>query len=495
MMRGIHPMPKETTMLQTILTIEDDSLIRETLVEWLEDNGFATLMARNGKEGIDVFNQGHPDLVLLDLTMPGINGLAVLQTIRRLNPDVPVIIVSGRNDIKAAISAFKAGAWDYITKPIVSMDMLRATILNALEKKDLKEKVKRAEKRYSTLIQNLPIIVFTLKKHFHIDFINRTCEKLLGYSNIQLSEKKGLFFKRIPKEDRRNFFMSLRSWFTQSNTPFSLEFTFKHKRGYLVHLQARSIGLSSPETPQSPQLVEGVIMDVTEHHFLEEVLLQREKLNLLGAMSSEMAHQFRNPLMSLGGFARILQHKHPQIKETEIILSEAKKLEDILAGINEYIKPVPITPQKCSVNDLLSFSLDMLKELLERQGITYTLNLTDPLSTIRSDENLIRQVFISLITQVASLTHNGRMSFSSYETSQHVCIELGITPKIPEIEQPGLTLIPFACQQENTMAGTYRMVKNIGGYLSLNQEDNTTAFTLSLPKTYLPELQELDENL
>lgn len=495
MMRGIHTMPKETTMLHTILTIEDDSLIRETLVDWLEDNGFATLMARDGREGLEVFNQRHPDLVLLDLTMPGINGLAVLQTIRRQDPDMPVIIISGRNDIKAAISAFKAGAWDYVTKPIVSMDILRATILNALEKKDLKEKIKQAEKRYSTLIQNLPIIVFTLKKNFRFEFINRTSETILGYSNEQLSEKKGFFFKNIPKENRKDFFVSLRSWFTQSNTPFSLEFTFKHKRGYLVHLQARSIGISNPETLQSPEHVEGVIMDVTEHHFLEEVLLQREKLNLLGAMSSEMAHQFRNPLMSLGGFARILQHKHPHIKETEIILSEAKKLEDILAGINEYIKPVPLTPQECSVNDLLSFSLDMLNELLDRQKITYTLNLTDPISPIRSDENLIRQVFVSLITQVTSLTHNARITFSSYETAQHVCVELGIIPKIPEIEQPGLTLMPFTHQQDNTMAGTYRMVKNIGGYLSLNQEDHATSLTLSLPKTYLPELQELEGNL
>ncbi|MDD2220208.1 MAG: response regulator [Desulfoplanes sp.] len=482
-------------MPHTILTIEDDTLIRDTLVDWLENNGFSALKARSGREGIDVFNQKHPDLVLLDLTMPEINGLTVLKTIRLQDPDVPVIIVSGRNDIKAAISAFKAGAWDYVTKPIASMDIFKATILNGLEKKDLKEKVKHAEERYSTLIQNLPIIVFALKKNFHIDFINRTCEEILGYSDIQLIENKGLFFKRIPKENRKEFFMSLRSWFTQSNTPFSLEFKFKHKRGYLMHLQARFIGLSNPKSSENPERVEGVIMDVTEHHFLEEVLVQREKLNLLGAMSSEMAHQFRNPLMSLGGFARILQHKHPLIKETEIILSEAKKLESILEGINEYIKPVPITPKECSVNDLLSFSLDMLKELLNRQGVKYTLNLTDPLSVIKSDENLIQQVFISLITQVASLAHNTRITFSSYETSQHVCIELDIAPKIIKIEQPGFTLMPFECRQDSTMAGTYRMVKNIGGYLSLRQEENTTSFTLSLPKIYLLGLQELEENI
>ena len=481
-------------MPHVILTIEDNDIIRETLVDWLKDNGFSALTARNGEEGIEVFKREHPDLVLLDLTMPGMNGINVLETIRKLDADIPVVIVSGRNDIKDAISAFKAGAWDYVTKPILSMDRLKATILNGLEKKDLKEKIKHAEKRYHTLIQNLPIIAFALNQEFRIDFINKTCKNILGYSDMEILEHKGLFFHRVPREDRRNIFQSLRSCFLQSNTPFSLEFRFKHKRGYTVHLQARSIVLSTSKNQQNAEHIEGVIMDVTEHRFLEEVLLQREKLNLLGAMSSEMAHQFRNPLMSLGGFARILKHKHPAIKEVEIILSEAKKLEELLAGIDQYIKPVPITPTECCVNDLLRFSMDMLKELLSRNAITCTLHLKEPLSSIRSDENLIRYIFISLITQVATLTHDTDITFSSHETTRHVGIDLVITPKIPELKHPGLSLIPFEHQKDDTLAATYRMIKNIGGYLSLKQEPEATVFHMSLPRIYIPEQENMAEN-
>ncbi|WP_462325063.1 response regulator [Desulfoplanes sp.] len=482
-------------MAYSILTIEDDDIIRETLVEWLEDNGFTPLMASDGQEGIAIFGREHPDLVLLDLTMPGMSGLAVLQTIRQQDQDTPVVIVSGRNDIRDAISAFKAGAWDYVTKPILSMAMLKATILNCLEKKDLKEKVKRAEERYSQLIQNLPIIIFALRKDFSIDFINQTCQTLLGFKDSELMENKGLFFRQVPKEDRKETIRSFKTCFRQSSAPFSLEFRFRHKRGYFVHLQARSIVLSRPDEPATAHRIEGVIMDVTEHHFLEEVLVQREKLNLLGTMSSEIAHQFRNPLMSLGGFARLLHNKHPEIKEAGIVLSEAKKLEELLANVDEYIRPLPFSPAPCRINDLLGFSIGMLKELFEKYHVTHTMHVAEPITTIMSDESTIRQTFVSLFTQIVPQAHDGRIRFASYETSRHVCIELLIAPNIPELPPPGLSLVPFEREQDNTMAATYRMVKNIGGYISLKQETDATSVTITLPKTFKPGLRGIDEEI
>ena len=481
-------------MKHTVLTIEDDDIIRETMAEWLEDNGFIPLTASNGQKGIETFNRKHPDMVLLDLTMPGMNGLAVLNAIRQQDPDTPVIVVSGRNDIRDAISAFKAGAWDYVTKPILSMDILKTTILNSLEKKDLKEQVKQAEKRYSQLIQNLPIIIFALSKDFSIDFINQASLAILGFKDSELMKNRGLFFKRIPKEDRKEIVRSFKTCFRKSNTPFSLDFRFRHSQGYFIHLQARSIVLSSPGDPQKTRRVEGVLMDVTEHHFLEEVLVQREKLNLLGAMSSEIAHQFRNPLMSLGGFARILHNKHPDIKEAGIVLSEAKKLEELLANVDSYIRPVPFSPVPCQVNELLMFSIGMLKELFEKYQVTHALDLAESIPAIMSDENTIRQSFISLLSQIVPLTQDGRIRFASYETSQHVCMELLITPIIQGLKRPGLSLIPFEQNQDNnTMAATYRMVKNIGGYLSTRQELDATSVTITLPKIFRQGLEGMQD--
>ncbi|GAU08094.1 response regulator [Desulfoplanes formicivorans] len=480
-------------MEHTVLTIEDDQIIRETLVEWLEDNGFTPLMASSGAEGLATFAREHPDMVLLDLTMPGMNGLSVLRAIREQDPDVPVIIVSGRNNIADVISAFKAGAWDYVTKPILSMDMLKATILNCLEKKELKEQIKQVEERYSQLVQNLPIIIFALRKDFSIDFINRTSQAILGFSAHELMEKRGLFFQRIPKEDRKEIIRSFTTCFRQSTTPFSLEFRFKHKQGYFIHLQAKSIVLVNPDNPQTPRRIEGVLLDVTEHHFLEEVLVQREKLNLLGTMSTEIAHQFRNPLMSLGGFARILHNKYPDIKEAEIVLSEAKKLEELLANVDEYIRPVSFSPTSCQINDLLMSSIGMLKELFIRHQVDHSMDLTPNIPPIMSDENTIRQILISLISQIVPQARHGRIRFASHATSQHVGITVSIAPSIKELKHPGLSVLPFEKEQDNSMAATYRMVKNIGGYISFKQSTDRTSVTITLPKTFSQELVGMSE--
>jgi PAS domain S-box-containing protein len=484
--------PGKGLMKHSVLTIEDDPIIRETLVEWLRDNGFAPLMASSGQQGLEIFDREHPDMVLLDLTMPGMNGLRVLGAIRERDPDVPVIIVSGRNNITDVIAAFKAGAWDYVTKPILSMDMLKATILNCLEKKELREQIQQVEERYSHLVQNLPIIIFALGKNFSIDFINRTCHSILGFHAHELMESRGLFFQRIPKEDRKEIIRTFTTCFQQSTTPFSLEFRFRHKQGYVIHLQARSIVLANADNPRTPHSIEGVLLDVTEHHFLEEVLVQREKLNLMGTMSTEIAHQFRNPLMSLGGFARLLHNKYPHIKEAEIVLSEAKKLEQLLANVDEYLRPGSFTPAPCRINDLLMSCTGMLKELFAKHHVHHRLDLTQPIPAIMSDEDSIRQILISLISQIVPLASNGRIRLASHATSQHVSITVFITPGIKGLKHPGLSVLPFEREQDNTMAATYRMVKNIGGYISIKQHPQGTSVTITLPEVFNQELVETD---
>jgi PAS domain-containing protein len=103
----------------------------------------------------------------------------------------------------------------------MSMDILKATILNCLEKKDLKEQIKQAEERYSQLIQNLPIVIFALRRDFSIDFINQASQAILGFKARELMENRGLFFRRIPKEDRKEIARSFKTCFRESNTPFS----------------------------------------------------------------------------------------------------------------------------------------------------------------------------------------------------------------------------------------------------------------------------------
>ncbi len=121
-----------------ILSIEDDSEVRTVIVEYLTSKGYVTLEAEDGEAGLSLFAEESPDLVLLDLRLPGIDGLEVLSQISKDAPEIPVIIVSGKETIKDASDCLKSGAWDYITKPLFDLQVLDIAVHNVLERAKLK---------------------------------------------------------------------------------------------------------------------------------------------------------------------------------------------------------------------------------------------------------------------------------------------------------------------------------------------------------------------
>jgi DNA-binding response OmpR family regulator len=110
-----------------ILVIEDEPRILGFLARGLEAEGFTVDAARNGREGLKRARRDQYDLVLLDLLLPGLDGLSVLHELNRLRPDMPVVIVSARSDLQTKLRGFGLGAADYLSKPF-SFDELIARI-------------------------------------------------------------------------------------------------------------------------------------------------------------------------------------------------------------------------------------------------------------------------------------------------------------------------------------------------------------------------------
>ncbi len=123
-----------------ILIVDDEHLIRWSFSKKLESWGYFTETASNGKETIDLMKNFNPDLVLLDLNLPDINGLHLLKEIKSLSPSIPVIIITAYGTIEQAVQAIRDGAYDFITKP-VNYENLQNTIKNALEITTLKEEI------------------------------------------------------------------------------------------------------------------------------------------------------------------------------------------------------------------------------------------------------------------------------------------------------------------------------------------------------------------
>ncbi len=125
-------------MKKQILVVDDENSILQSVTDILEDEGFKVDTALDGESALRHMEEALPDLVLLDIWMPGIDGLEVLRRIRSDWPFVPVIIMSGHGTVETAVKATKLGAYDFIEKPL-SYEQLVLTIQNALKYHDLQE--------------------------------------------------------------------------------------------------------------------------------------------------------------------------------------------------------------------------------------------------------------------------------------------------------------------------------------------------------------------
>ena len=121
---------------EKILVVDDEEAIREVVSTLLESQGFACKVFSNGRLALEGFQKDTYDLVLSDIVMPEMDGLKLLAELRRLDPDVPVIMVTAMHDIAIALEAIRAGAYDYILKPF-EKDQLHLSVERALEHRRL----------------------------------------------------------------------------------------------------------------------------------------------------------------------------------------------------------------------------------------------------------------------------------------------------------------------------------------------------------------------
>lgn len=120
-----------------LLIIDDDTIVRQSLAAYLEDSGFDILEADQGIAGLELFRAHRPDVVLTDLRMPALDGLSLLERVRQLSPETPVIVMSGVGVMGDVVKALRLGASDFLIKPLVDMEVLVHAVRKSLERRDL----------------------------------------------------------------------------------------------------------------------------------------------------------------------------------------------------------------------------------------------------------------------------------------------------------------------------------------------------------------------
>lgn len=186
--------------MNKVLIIDDEKQILDSLSSILKDDGFQVFSAREGREGLKLFDTVKPDIVLLDVWMPGLDGLQVLKMIKEKDNDAVVIVISGHGTISTAVEAVKIGAYDFLEKPL-SIDKVLEVISRGLageEKKtgiteEVKVGISKGPAIYKQKTIGKSIVVYGVGLHSGVK---------TGMILLPMPEGTGIVFEHIPDGER-----------------------------------------------------------------------------------------------------------------------------------------------------------------------------------------------------------------------------------------------------------------------------------------------------
>ena len=155
-----------TTQQHSILYIDDDQMSRELIGDFLRENGYSVLLAENGEEGLNLFARYAPDLVLLDLRMPHMDGLEVLKHLRSRDNDLPVLVISGVGDMEDVIQAIRTGATNYVVKSLENLDILKEATELAIGQLELLREKRRSQQKLAEALEEKSFYLTQLEAVF-----------------------------------------------------------------------------------------------------------------------------------------------------------------------------------------------------------------------------------------------------------------------------------------------------------------------------------------
>ncbi|MBI2401714.1 MAG: sigma-54-dependent Fis family transcriptional regulator [Gemmatimonadetes bacterium] len=189
-----------------ILIVDDELSVRKSLEEWFREDGFQVETAEDGEAALKKMLAGPYDIIIIDLKMPGMDGMTLQKRVREVDRDATIIILTAYASVETAVEALKQGAFDYLTKP-VDPDDLSHVVQNALRQKELAEENLRLKEKVSELSLPTPIIGQSPKMQHVLDLLRTVAET---DSTVVIRGESGtgkeLIARAIHAQSRRRYF-------------------------------------------------------------------------------------------------------------------------------------------------------------------------------------------------------------------------------------------------------------------------------------------------
>ncbi len=423
----------------TILIIEDEAVVRQSMADHLEDLLYRVLVAENGRVGLDVFEREKVDLVLVDLRMPEMGGLEVLGRIAQMDPELPMIVVSGTGLIDDAIGALHRGAWDYVLKPIKDFSVLIRAIDNALEKAQLKRenrryqqhleqmvlertgeleranrKLRESEQQLRSILDNIRTGIIIVYAHSRqIAYANPTAAEMIESTPEEIV---GCRCNDVlcPEEAGSCPVLDLGAEVDSSERILS---TTTGRQIPVLKTAARTIFQGQECLLESFVDLTAQKAAAAEKASLESQLRQAQKMEALGTLAGGIAHDFNNVLSAVIGYAELCSldiddPSHPMHQKLQSILHAGNRAKDLVGQIltfsrmqEHHLAPVSIAP-------IVQETLKLLKASLPADIVVE--NNIATRQKVMADATQIHQVIMNLCTNAyhAMEENGGRLRVS-----------------------------------------------------------------------------------
>jgi DNA-binding NtrC family response regulator len=333
-----------------ILIVDDELSVRSSLQEWFREDGFRVETAEDGQAALRAMDRGPFDIILLDLKMPGMDGIAVQKRVREIDPAATIIILTAYASVQTAVEALKLGAFDYVTKP-VDPDDLSNLVRNALQTRALAEENVRLKEKVSELASVAPIVGVSARMEHVLEMIRTVAET---DSSVVIRGESGtgkeLVARAIHAQSRRRYFPLVAV--NSGSIPETLleSELFGHEKGAYTGAQYRRKG--KIELADGGTLFLDEIGDITPKMQIGLLrVLETHRFTRLGG-NQEIASDFR-----------LICATH---KNLEKLVEEEAFREDLFYRINVFSIQVP--PLRERPEDILPLSRFFVEKYARAMG-------------------------------------------------------------------------------------------------------------------------------
>jgi DNA-binding NtrC family response regulator len=333
-----------------ILIVDDELSVRSSLREWFLEDGFAVETAEDGNAALQKMQSGPYDIVIIDLKMPGMDGIALERRVREIDEKAAIIILTAFASVETAVEALKLGAFDYVTKP-VDPDELSNTVRNALKQRDLEAENVRLKANVSDLTLPTPIIGDSPKMRRVLDMISTVAGT---DANVVIRGESGtgkeLIARAIHAQSERRFFPIVAV--NCGSIPETLleSELFGHEKGAFTGAQYRRKG--------KIELAHGGTL------FLDEIgdIPSKMQVDLLRVLETRRFHRLGGNQEIASDF-RLVCATHQDLEE---LIATGSFREDLYYRVNVFVIDVP--PLRDRTEDIPTLARHFIEKYARAMG-------------------------------------------------------------------------------------------------------------------------------